>query len=132
MTKKNSELKVIRWIARITGTLLSVSILIFGAFSLTGEIKDRGLSYSPAQILVFLFWGIALLALLLAIWREGLGGIIAISGLILMFISGLFIPEANKIGMLWVVLILAVPSILYIYYWRENRKNPVQKNKHIH
>ncbi len=69
-----------------------------------------------------MFWGIALLALLLAVWNEGLGGIISLASLILMFISGLFIPEANKEGMLMVVIILAVPSFLYIYYWRENRK----------
>ena len=123
MKPRNSELNTIRWIARITGTLLSVFILIFAAFSIAGEIKeDNGIPYSLIQILVFLFWGIALLALLVAIRMEGLGGIISLASLILMAIFGMFIPEANKGGMLGVVAILAVPSILYIIYWREARK----------
>lgn len=116
-------MNTIRWIARITGTLLSVFILIFAAFSITGEIKEsNGNPYSLIQIVVFLFWGIALLALLLAIRMEGLGGIISLASLVLMAIFGMFIPEADKGSMMGVVVILAVPSILYIFYWRENRK----------
>lgn len=114
----------IRWIARITGTLLSVFILIFAAFSITGEIKEgNGNPYSLIQIVVFLFWGIALLALLVAIWNEGLGGIISLASLILMGIFGMFIPEVHKDAMMGVIVILAVPAILYIFYWRENRKD---------
>jgi len=119
---KNNSLKSMRLAARISGTLLSVFFLVFASFSIAGEIKSQDHPYSIIQIFVFLFWGIALLALLLAIWNEGLGGIISLASLILMFISGLFIPEANKQGMLMVVIILAIPSFLYIYYWRENRK----------
>lgn len=122
MKPKNASLRGIRLAARITGTLLAVFFLVFVSFSIAGEIKNQDNPYSIFQIVVFIFWGIALLALLLAIWNEGLGGIISLASLILMFISGLFILEANKEGMLMVVIILAVPSFLYIYYWRENRK----------
>jgi len=129
MKQKNAELNRIRWIARITGTLLAVSILIFASFSIAGEVKASGFDYSLAQILTFIFWGIAMLGLLLALWREGLGGIISLAGLALMFISGLFEPEANKVAMLWVVIILAVPGILYTYYWRECKKSIDIKGK---
>ena len=122
MKPKNASLNQIRWIARITGTLLSVFILIFVSFSVAGEVKETGFTYSLAQILTFIFWGIAMLGLLLALWKEGLGGIISLSALVLMFISGLFEPEANKEAMLWVVIILAVPGILYTRYWWENKK----------
>jgi hypothetical protein len=122
MKPKNAELNRIRWIARITGTIMAVSILIFASFSIAGEVKASGFDYSLAQILTFIFWGIAMLGLLLALWKEGLGGIISLAGLVLMFISGLFEPEANKEAMFWVVIILAVPGILYTYYWRESKK----------
>lgn len=122
MRPKNAELKRIRWIARIAGTILSVSILIFVSFSVAGEVKETGNTYSLAQILTFIFWGIAMLGLLLALWKEGLGGIISLSCLAVMFISGLFIPEANKEAMLWAVLILAVPGILYTFYWWDSKK----------
>ena len=122
MKPKNAELNRIRWIARITGTIMAVSILIFVSFSVAGEVKETGQAYSMAQILTFIFWGIAMLGLLLALWKEGLGGIISLAGLVLMFISGLFEPEANKEAMFWVVIILAVPGILYTYYWRESKK----------
>lgn len=122
MKPKNASMNQIRWIARITGTLLSVFILIFVSFSVAGEVKETGFTYSLAQILTFIFWGIAMLGLLLALWKEGLGGIISLSALVLMFISGLFEPEANKEAMLWVVIILAVPGILYTHYWWESKK----------
>ena len=122
MKPRNASLSGIRLAARITGTLLAVFFLVFVSFSIAGEIKNLDNPYSLSQIFVFIFWGIALLALLLAVWNEGLGGIISLASLILMFISGLFIPEVNKEGMLMVVIILAVPSFLYIYYWHENRK----------
>jgi hypothetical protein len=64
-----------------------------------------------------------MLGLLLALWKEGLGGIISLSALVLMFLSGLFEPEATKEAMLWVVIILAVPGILYTRYWWESKKN---------
>ena len=112
MKPKNSSLKGMRLAARITGTLLSVFFLVFASFSIAGEIKGQVHPYSIIQMVVFFFWGIALLALLLAIWNEGLGGVISLASLIMMFLFGLFIPEADKGGMLMVVIILAVPSIL--------------------
>ncbi|MDX9727180.1 MAG: hypothetical protein RBT38_12390 [Bacteroidales bacterium] len=129
MKPKNAELNRIRWIARITGTIMAVSILIFVSFSVAGEVKETGQAYSMAQILTFIFWGIAMLGLLLGLWKEGLGGVISLAGLALMLISGLFIPEANKEAMLWVVIILAVPGILYTYYWWESKKKKELKSR---
>ncbi len=123
MKPKNASLNQIRWVARITGTLMAVFILVFASFSIAGEVKEMGINYSMAQIMTFIFWGIAMLGLLLALWKEGLGGIISLSALVLMFLSGLFEPEANKEAMLWVVIILAVPGILYTRYWWESKKN---------
>ncbi len=122
MKPKNASLNQIRWVARITGTLMAVFILVFVSFSIAGEVKETGINYSMVQIMTFIFWGIAMLGLLLALWKEGLGGIISLSCLAMMFISGLFIPEANKEAMLWIVLILAVPGILYTYYWWDSKK----------
>lgn len=129
MKPKNAGLNRIRWIARITGTLLAVFILIFVSLSVAGEVKETGFTYSLAQILTFIFWGIAMLGLLLALWKEGLGGIISLSCLAMMFISGLFEPEANKEMMFWVVIILAVPGILYTHFWWESKKKMDIKSK---
>jgi len=128
MKPKNAQLNRIRWIARITGTLLAVFILIFVSLSIVGEVKETGCTYSLAQILTFIFWGIAMLGLLLALWKEGPGGIISLSGLAIMYIAGLFEPEANKKAMLWVVIILAIPSFLYVCYWMGNKRSQSKKN----
>jgi hypothetical protein len=129
MKSKNSSLNSIRWIARITGTLLAVLVLLFATFSIAGEIKEDGYTYSLAQILTFFFWGVAMLGLLLALWKEGLGGIISLSCLVLMYIAGLFEPEVNRSAMLGVELVLAVPAVLYIlYWWASKRKNTRNEN----
>jgi uncharacterized membrane protein len=70
---KNSALvNIIRWLARIIGILLLVFCLTF----FIGEYDPQD-PLDTYYILVFAVLGIGLAALILAWWKEGLGGIIS-------------------------------------------------------
>jgi hypothetical protein len=124
--KTRNSYNWLRWIARIFGTLM----VLFTLFMFIGEImegqKRHGgpvlASFTPLMLIIFTVWGIALAGLVLAIWKEGLGGIISLSGFILTFILNLFNKEAS---MRWsainVFLIFCIPSILYLIYWKLNK-----------
>ena len=80
--KKVNPYNWLRWIARITGTLM----VLFTLFMFIGELlesqKRHGgpalSSFTPLMLIIFAVWGIALAGLVLAIWKEGLGGIISL------------------------------------------------------
>jgi hypothetical protein len=119
--KKSNPYNFLRWIARITGILM----VVFTLFFLIGELTDDQLrntasaSYTPIILIIFVIWGIALAGLVLALWKEGLGGILSLTCFILVYILNLFNKEASmKADAIGVFLIFSIPSILYIVYWK--------------
>ncbi len=113
----------LRWTARVIGTLMVLfTLFMFIGEMLEGQKRHAGsavASFSPFLLVIFTVWGIALAGLIMAIWKEGLGGIISLSGFILTFVLNLFNKEAS---MRWsaipVFLIFSIPSILYLIYWK--------------
>ena len=128
MKPNNSFLNLVRWVARITGTLLVVFTLVVGIGIIIDAAKNAVTPSSPLVKISFLFLGIALLGLLIALWKEGLGGFISLFCLLIGYIIGIFEPESDKVGMLIIDLVYAIPSFLYIFYWWMNKTNPVHKN----
>ena len=86
--KKRNPYNWLRWIARITGTL----IVLFFLFWMGGEIiEGRGRPHTSIDFKGCIFfgtWAIATTGLVLALWKEGLGGIISlISYFVVNFLS---------------------------------------------
>jgi hypothetical protein len=116
----------LRWIARATGTL----IVVFTLFIAIGEFID-GLkrssdpplaAFTPLMMIIFIIWGIALSGLVLALWKEGLGGIISLAGFMLVYILNLFNKEASMRGnAISIFVIFSIPAILYLIYWKLNK-----------
>ena len=74
------------------------------------------------MLLIFVIWGIALAGLVLALWKEGLGGSISLGSYILVYILNLFNKEASMRGnAITIFLIFSIPSILYLVYWKLNK-----------
>jgi len=122
MKSKDSFANTIRWIARIVGSFLVVFTVVFVTGSLLEELgKNNGSpqsSFSLLMVVIFIIWGIALAGLVLALWKEGLGGGISLTCFALMGVLNMFNTESpNKIQALLVFLIFMIPSFLYIYYW---------------
>jgi hypothetical protein len=120
--KKNQLLAIIKWTARVTGTLLVIFTLAFGiATFIDGFGRNNGSplsSFSPLILIIFIIWGLALAGLVLALWKERLGGCISLIGFVTMYILNLFNKTApNRGGAIFVFLIFLIPSLLYLSYW---------------
>jgi hypothetical protein len=83
--KKRNPYNWLRWIARITGTLM----VLFFLFWMGGEIiEGRGRPHTSFDFQAWTFfgiWSIATAGLVLALWKEGLGGIISLVSYFLVF-----------------------------------------------
>jgi len=121
--KKVNPYNWLRWIARIAGTLMVLfTLFMFIGELLEGQKRHGGSalsSFTPLILIIFALWGIALAGLVLAIWKEGLGGIISLLSFILMYILNLFNKEASMRGnAIAIFLFFCIPSILYLVYWK--------------
>jgi hypothetical protein len=123
--KKTTSISIIRWTARIIGTLMVAFTLFIGIGQMLDSYNKQGVSASDTfdtfLIITFTFWGIGLAGLILALWKEGLGGIVSlISFIIFIFLVGINPnPDASFSN---VLLIYLIPSILYLWYWWLTRK----------
>ena len=74
--KNTVFMRIIRWTARILSTLLAVIFLLLVVLSWI-EIYQKQESFDAYNVIQFTVLGIGLAALILAWWKEGLGGIIS-------------------------------------------------------
>ena len=122
--KTTKTISIIRWTARIIGTVLVLFTLFIGVGEMLQSYKRDGVSpfdnFDILMIITFVFWIIGLAGLILALWKEGKGGIISLfSFIIFIFLVGIT-PEANFTYGLFIYLI---PSVLYIYCWWLTKKS---------
>jgi len=123
-------MNIIRWLARITGTLIVVFCLaFFFGYVIEGINKSEDVP-ETYNIILFTLWGISLAALILAWWKEGLGGIISLTGFIIFNILAAVNPVPGA-SYVFALLIFLIPSILFLIYWRLKRKslNRISENK---
>ena len=114
--KNTVFMNIIRWAARVFGTLLVIISLIFFVSSMIENYYKQGSVLDTYNIIVFAVVGIGFAALILAWWREGLGGIIAfISFIIFNLLAAVSPVEGSRY--MFLLLIFLVPSILYLLYW---------------
>ncbi len=124
MAKPDSSFNTIRWVARISGTLM-VAFTLFMAIGSFIEGYHRNSSQSSYPFdtittITFVFAGIGLMGLIIALWREGLGSIISLSALVIFIALVAFNPE---IHFSFILLIILFPGILYLAYWLNAAKS---------
>ena len=114
--KNTAFMNIIRWTARIIGTLLVIFSLIFFIGSMIEDSQNQGLGLETYNIIVFAVLGIGFAALILAWWKEGLGGITAfISFIVFNLLAAVSPVEGSRY--LPMLLFPLVPSVLYLFYW---------------
>jgi hypothetical protein len=115
---KQLWLSILRWTARSVGTLLVLSsVFLAGADIIEKHNKQAGFLSNPhtgLMILTIVCFFVALAGLVIALWREGIGGLIAFIGMLGVVIVILNNPDFNASLML---LIILIPSLLYLLYW---------------
>lgn len=115
------DLKPLLWTARTWGMII-VAILLY--LAVTELIEDLPDQTSPLASLInwmyhFLPWTIAGLGLILALWKEGLGGGISLISFIIGF-SPIGFDAKEPVGLIMTIiffLLTSIPSILYLIYW---------------
>ena len=103
MTDLNKIVTTIRWIARISGSLILAFILFFLLAHIFGEDESGNGFQNNKEVISFLFFPIStLIGLSLALKWEGLGGIITIVGMI-----GLFVVRPDLLNGIY----MAIPIV---------------------
>jgi hypothetical protein len=119
--KKSSNIGL-RWAARITGTLMVVFTLIFAIGELFEHPSKQGPGLDSYTKVVFTVWGIGLAGLVLALWKEGLGGKISLLCFIVFNILVATNPNPEYRYSV-VLLFFLIPSILYLRWWWLDKKS---------
>lgn len=114
------SIRIIRWSARIIGTLMVIFTLIIGIGEILEGLNKPSTNYNTYTIILFVVWGVGLAGLLLGLWKEGLGGIISLFGFIIFNVLAAVNTTPGS-SYTYVLLIFIFPSILYLIYWRLER-----------
>ncbi|RLD23464.1 MAG: hypothetical protein DRI70_09365 [Bacteroidetes bacterium] len=119
---------LIRWIARIWGTLILAFVLFFVvAFIVGGDESGDGL-FNVNEVITFIFFPVStVIGLSIALKWEGLGGLITALGMI-----GLVIIRFDLLSNAYFMVGIAPPAILYMVYWYLIRRQTktIEKNRH--
>ena len=113
MKNQTRIVTVIRWIARIWGTLILAFVLFFVvAFIIGGDESGDGL-FNVNEVITFIFFPVStVIGLSIALKWEGLGGLITALGMI-----GLVIIRFDLLSNAYFMVGISPPAILYMVYW---------------
>lgn len=106
----------IRLTARILGTFMVAFVLFFAIGENFEHSGKPGPGFDTYTIIVFIVWGAGLAGLLLALWKEGLGGIISTVCFIVFNTLVAINPNPDS-GYSFVLLFFLIPSFLYLRCW---------------
>jgi hypothetical protein len=119
---KKSTNSGLLWTARIIGTLMVAFTLFFAIGSFFEKPNKAGPGLDNYTKIVFVVWGLGLAGLILALWKEGLGG--KVSLLFFFIFNVLAIVNPNPESRYSIILLLfMLPSILYLIWWKEENKS---------
>ncbi|MCK5052039.1 MAG: hypothetical protein KAS53_09985 [Candidatus Cloacimonetes bacterium] len=118
VVQKNMTVIILRWIARIWSYLVVTFIVLFVGAHL---FSSDGIGLELDDAIAFAFFPIGLtVGLIIAWWKEGLGGIIATGSIIGFHLTMLFVH--GKPDFVLFIELLAVPGLLFIICWLLSRK----------
>ena len=109
--------RILRWSARILGTL-ELALLFYIAISefmeeINGNNPSPLLTLINGQYFLAITLTIACNGLVIAYWKEGLGGGIALAGFIVLFIGW----SDFHLNFIFGMLVASLPAALYFTYW---------------
>jgi hypothetical protein len=115
---RDLKLTILRWIARIWSYIVVAFIVLFVGAHLFGS---EGIGLKLDEAIAFTFFPIGLtMGLIIAWWKEGLGGIIATVSIIAFHLTMLFAQGEPDLVIL--IELLAVPGPLFVICWLLSRK----------
>ncbi len=106
-------MKIIKWIARITGFL---SVVFFLVFMIGEGIPDLSDEQNGQLVTMISLLGIAVLGYIFAWFREKEGGIILIFISVIMGLYLLYSSENNVLAAIIYCLPFLIPGVLFLVY----------------
>ena len=119
----NKSSRVIRWIARILGTILAVYLVLTTIANLIMDFK----AWDFIPYVYFAFFIVFAIGVIIAWFKEKIGGIIliagAVAGSIFSIIVGLNKPDFDLLDFIILAgLPFLIIGILFLVYWWKSRK----------
>ena len=119
----NKSSRVIRWVARILGTILAVYLVLTTIANLIMDFK----AWDFIPYVYFAFFIVFAIGVIIAWFKEKIGGIIlvafAMAGSIFSIIAGLNIPDFDMMDFIILAgLPFLIIGILFLVYWWKSRK----------
>ena len=113
MKNQKKFANIIRWIARIWGTLILAFVLFFVLAHIFGDEEADMRFVNESEVFTFILFPVSsVIGLSIALKWEGLGGLITTIGII-----GLFIMRFDLISNPYLIGGITPPAILYLVYW---------------
>ncbi len=107
---------IISWTARILSVVSIGLVLSF----MVGEGFDYTL-FKPTEWILFLFFPFGIsLGMILAWWKEGIGGSITVGSLITFYV--IHFATTGKFPNGWAWLVFTIPGFLFLLSWYRTRK----------
>ena len=108
--------RTLKWSARILGTLEAACLLYMALTEFVEEVKNHSVlpltTLIKGQYFLAVTLTVAFIGLIIAYWKEGLGGGISLIGYIVLFIGWQDFHLSFIIGMG----VASLPSVLYVAY----------------
>jgi hypothetical protein len=125
--KKPLWLSIIRWSGRIIALLFAIVLFIMFISEDMSPIIRLAQRFEKHYFILSL-WILTPIGYLIALWREGLGGLISLISTLTHIV---FLSREGFGDFIFFYLflsILLIPSILYLLYWYFNRKVIAEAN----
>ncbi len=107
-----SLLRIVRWVARIAGSLLVLMVIFF----VIGEGPPNPLKMSAIEAVALLALLVMVVGLVLAWWREGLGGGLTVGGFVAFWLLDLL--SSHRFWPHGAFPEFLIVGLLYLFYWR--------------
>lgn len=117
--RPHASTRIVRWTARIW-SLCSIGLLL-------GFVVGEGINpASSGEALGLMFFPLGIsVGMILAWWREGLGGSVTVGSLLVFYV--IHFATAGTLPKGWAWLVFSAPGFLFMLCWygtREARKSP--------
>jgi hypothetical protein len=130
ISKEGTFLKIILWTSRIVGTLFVLFVAFFVIADVIDSFNNNSHSasnpWNALMIITAICFLIGLAGLTIALWYQGIGGLISFIGMLLWIALVRFNPKANYSDMYF---IFFIPSLLYLCYWWLAKKSFIENSK---
>lgn len=127
MKTTNQILPILKWTARISGSSVLAFVLFFVFAHLFAGDGEVAKSLDTVEILSVSFGISMLLGLFIALFKEGLGGLIATVSMI-----AFFIVRSDLITNPGIIGLFIIPGLIYLAFWylrKNNSRSEVVKSE---